>query len=168
MGTADIKRVQFVGSALAHLFFCSTMSTPQEKSNVTVTPVPDITLVSDSKDEDIVDLEAVAREATAKLEKDLVDAKVQNEGIAQKKQERANRQAAVKKKKEDKEVVEAKQKLESGQGSQEKGSSATSGKFHLPAFIGWKLTWFPVWAGRSSRKRNGRAVQMQGEWVSKL
>ena len=88
------------------------MSTPQEKSNMAMTPVPDVTLVSDGEDEDIIDLEAVAREATAKLEKDLADMKVQNEGIARKKQEWANHQAAVKKKKEDEEAVEAKWKAD--------------------------------------------------------
>ena len=88
------------------------MSTPQEKSNATMTPVPDVTLVSDSEDKDIVDLEAVAREATAKLEKDLVDVKVWNEGIMWKKQEQVNRLAVAKKKKEDKESVEAQQKVD--------------------------------------------------------
>ena len=41
------------------------MSTHQEKSNETVMPVPDVTLVTDGggKDENIVDLEAVARAA---------------------------------------------------------------------------------------------------------
>ena len=88
------------------------MSTPQEKFNATVTPVPDVTLVSGGEEEDIVDLEAVAREAMAKLEKDLADTKARNEGIMWKKQERANRQAVVKKKKEDKEVAEAKWKAD--------------------------------------------------------
>ena len=43
--------------------------------------------ITDGKDKDIIDLEAMAREATAKLEKDLVDAKAWNEGIVWKKQE---------------------------------------------------------------------------------
>ena len=83
----------------------------QEKSNKTIMPVPDVTLVSDGEgeDENIVDLEAVARVATAKLEKDLVDAKAQNKRIAWKKQEWADR---LKKKKEDEEVVEAQWKVD--------------------------------------------------------
>ena len=56
------------------------------------------------EDENIVDLEAMA-----KLEKDLVDAKAWNERIAWKKQEWAD---CLKKKKEDKEVVEAQQKVD--------------------------------------------------------
>ena len=53
------------------------MSLHQEKSNETMMPVPNVTLVSDGKgkDKNIVDLEAVARAATAKLEKDLADTK---------------------------------------------------------------------------------------------
>ena len=74
------------------------MSMPQKQPNATMMPVPDITLVSNSEDEDIVDLDAVARAAMAKLEKDLAEAKVWNEGIAWKKQERANLQVAAKKK----------------------------------------------------------------------
>ena len=87
------------------------MSTHQEKSNETMTPVPDITLVSDSEGEDknIVDLEAVARVAMAKLEKDLVDTKAWNKRIAWKKQERVDH---LKKKKEDEEVAEAQQKAD--------------------------------------------------------
>ena len=73
---------------------------PQDQPNVTVTPIPDITLVSNGQDKDIINLEAMA-----KLEKDLVDAKVQNEGTAQKKQEWANCQAVAKEKKEDEEAV---------------------------------------------------------------
>ena len=42
----------------------------QEKSSTTVMLIPDVTLVSDSKDEEVVDLEAIARAAAAKLEKD--------------------------------------------------------------------------------------------------
>ena len=66
------------------------MSTSQEQSNVTVMLAPDATMVLDGKDEEIVDLEAVAREAKAKLDKDLVEAKVRNDGIAWKKQEWVN------------------------------------------------------------------------------
>ena len=108
MGATDIKRVQFVGSAS---LLCSAMSSHQEKTNETITPVPDITVVTDGKgeDEDVVDLEAVARAATAKLEKDLAEAKTWNERIARKKQERADR---LRKKKEDEDAKEAQQKLD--------------------------------------------------------
>ena len=71
---------------------CSAMSSHQEKTNETVSPVPDVTVLTDSEGEDeVVDLEAMARAATAKLEKDLAEAKTQNERIARKKQERADR-----------------------------------------------------------------------------
>ena len=85
---------------------------PQEKSKVTVTPVPDVTLVSDGEDEEIINLEAIARAAMAKLEKDLADAKVQNDEIVQKKQERVNCLAVVKKKKEDEEAAEVQRKAD--------------------------------------------------------
>ena len=80
------------------------MSTHQEKPNETVTPVPDITLVSDSEDEEVVDLEAVSRAAKAKLEEDLAKAKTRNVEIAWKKQAQVDHLA--KKKKEDKEAAE--------------------------------------------------------------
>ena len=52
------------------------MSLHQEKTNKTITPVPDVTIVMDSEGEDeVIDLEAVARAATAKLERDLVEVK---------------------------------------------------------------------------------------------
>ena len=85
---------------------------PQEQPNATMTPVPDINLVSDGEDEEIVNLEAITRLAKAKLDQDLAEAKVWNEGIAWKKQEQANRQAPAKKKKEDEEVAEAKWKAD--------------------------------------------------------
>ena len=72
------------------------MSTPQETSNAAMAPAIDVE--SDGEDEQVVNLVAVTREATAKLEKDLADAKVQNDEIMQKKQEWADRRAAVKKK----------------------------------------------------------------------
>ena len=46
------------------------------------------------------------------MEKDLAEAKAWNKGIAWKKQEQANCQMAAKKKKEDKEAVEAKWKAD--------------------------------------------------------
>ena len=55
------------------------MPMSQEQSIVTVTPAPD--MVSDGKDEEIVDLEAIAREAKVKLDKDLVEAKVWNDQL---------------------------------------------------------------------------------------
>ena len=87
------------------------MSSHQEKTNKTVTPVPDITVVTDGEGEDevVVDLEAMERVATAKLEKDLVEAKTQNERIARKKQERVDR---LWKQKEDEDAKEAQQKLD--------------------------------------------------------
>ena len=65
------------------------MSSHQEKANETIMPVPDVTVVTDGEGEDevVIDLEAMARAAAAKLEKDLVEAKTQNERITQKKQE---------------------------------------------------------------------------------
>ena len=85
------------------------MSSHQEKTNKTVSPVPDVTVLTDGEGEDEVDLEAVARAAAAKLEKDLAEAKTWNERIARKKQERADR---LRKKKEDEDVKEAQQKLD--------------------------------------------------------
>ena len=41
------------------------MSTSQKQSNATVMPVPDVTLVSDGDDKEVVNLEAVARVATS-------------------------------------------------------------------------------------------------------
>ena len=60
------------------------MSSHQEKSNKTMMPVPDVTVVTDGEGEDevIVNVEAVARVATAKLEKDLVEVKMWNKRIA--------------------------------------------------------------------------------------
>ena len=108
MGAADIKWVQFFRGK--HISSCSAMSSHQEKTNETVSPVPDITVLTDGKGEDeVIDLEAVARVAAAKLEKDLAEVKMRNERIAQKKQERADR---LWKKKEDEDMKEAQQKLD--------------------------------------------------------
>ena len=86
------------------------MSSHQEKTNKTVSPVPDVTVLTDSEGEDeVVDLEAMARAAAAKLEKDLAEAKTWNERIARKKQERADR---LQKKKEDEDAKEAQRKLD--------------------------------------------------------
>ena len=87
------------------------MSTPQEQPDVTMMPIPDVTLVSEGEgeDENIVNLEAMARAAMAKLEKDLVDVKAWNDRITWKKQEWADR---LKKQKEDEEVAEAKKKAD--------------------------------------------------------
>ena len=63
------------------------MSMPQETLNVTMMPVPDADMVSDGEDEQVVNLEAVAREAKEKLKKDLADTKAWNDEIMQKKQE---------------------------------------------------------------------------------
>ena len=82
------------------------MSSHQEKSNETVTPVPDVTLVSDGEDEEVVNLEAVSRAVKAKLEEDLVKAKTRNEEIAWKKQVQAVCLAVAKKNKEDEEAAD--------------------------------------------------------------
>ena len=83
------------------------MSSHQEKPKETLTPVPDVTIMSDDKDE--VDLEAIARLVKAKLDQDLADARAWNEGIAWKKQEWADR---LRKKKEDEDAKEAQRKLD--------------------------------------------------------
>ena len=104
MGATDIKRVQFVGSASLLL---SAMSSHQEKTNETVSPVPDITVLTDGEDE--VDLEAMERVAAAQLARDLAAVKRRNEQIAQKKQERAD---LLQKQKEDEDAREAQRKLD--------------------------------------------------------
>ena len=86
------------------------MSTHQEKPNETMTPVPDVTLVSDGEDKEVVDLEAVSRAVKAKLKEDLVKAKTWNMEIVRKKQVWAD--CLAKKKKEDEEVVEAQWKVD--------------------------------------------------------
>ena len=130
--------------------------------------VPDITLVSDGKgdDENIIDLEAVARAATAKLEKDLVDAKEWNDRIAWKKKERADRlrkkkedeDAAEAKKKADMDAVEAKRKAD--EEAREKVPVQPLVSCVLSVFLGWKLIWFPDWAGCPAQERDGGAVQV--------
>ena len=62
-----------------------------------------------SEDKEVVDLEAITRLAKEKLDQDLADARAWNEGIAQKKQERAD---CLRKQKEDEDVKEAQQKLD--------------------------------------------------------
>ena len=127
-------------------------------------PVPDVTTVSDGEDEEVVDLEAVARLVKAKLDQDLADARVWNEGIARKKQEQADR---LRKKKEDEDAVEAQRKLDE--------AAKAAKKFPVQPLVssvclsswGWKLTWFqtgPVvplesaTAGPSKRKVSGGKV----------
>ena len=110
------------------------MSSHQEKTNETVTPVPDITIVTDGEGEDevIIDLEAVARAATAKLEKDLAEAKTRNERIAQKKQEWADH---LQKQKEDKDVKEAQRKLDEAAKAAKKVLVQPPVRFILPVFL---------------------------------
>ena len=91
------------------------MSSHQEKANETMSPVPDVTVLTDGEDED--DLEAVARVAAAKLVKDLVELKKWNEQIAQKKQERAD---LLRKQKEDADAREAQRKLDEAAKAREK------------------------------------------------
>ena len=88
------------------------MSTPQETLNAAMAPIPHVDMPSDGKDEQVVDLVAITREAMAKLEKDLADVKVQNDVITQKKQEQADWKVVEKKCKEDKDVVAVKKKAE--------------------------------------------------------
>ena len=100
------------------------MSSHQEKTNETVTSVPDVTIVTDSEGKDeVVDLEAVARAATAKLEKDLAEAKTQNEKIAWKKQ------------KEDEDMKEAQRKLDEAAKAAEKVPVQPLVRFILPVFL---------------------------------
>ena len=121
------------------------MSTPQEKSNETVMPVPDVTLVSDGEDEEVVDLEAVARLAKAKLKEDFAKAKTRNEEITRKKQARAD---GLKKEKEDKEVAEAQRKVDEAAKKKVPVQPPVSSVFAC-LLGGRKLTWFPDWAGCS-------------------
>ena len=139
---------------------------PQEQPNTTVMLVPDVNLVSNSKDEEIVDLEAIARLAKAKLEEDLAKVKTWNDEIAWKKPEQANCLAAAKKKKDDEEVAEVKWKAD--EAKKKVLVPPPVSFFCLSSLVVQKLTWFPVWAGRSAQERNGRAIQAQGEWASKI
>ena len=156
MGATDIKRVQFVGSAS---LLCSAMSMPQEQADVTVMPAPDVTMVLDGEDEEVVNLEAIARLAMAKLAEDLAKAKTQNDEIAWKKEEWANRLAAAKKKKEDKEAVEA-QRNSDKEAKKKVSVPPPVSFFCLSSSVVWKLTWFSVWAGCSAREHNSRAIQV--------
>ena len=110
------------------------MSSCQEKTNETITPVPDITVVTDSEGKDeVVDLEAVARAAAAKLERDLAEAKTRNERIAWKKQERADR---LWKHKEDEDAKEAQRKLDEAAKAAKKVPVEPPVRFILPDFLG--------------------------------
>ena len=109
------------------------MSSHQEKTNETVSPVPDVTVLTDGEGEDEVDLEAVARAAAAKLEKDLAEAKMRNERITQKKQERADR---LQKKKEDEDAKEAQRKLDEAAKAAKKVPVEPPVRFILPDFLG--------------------------------
>ena len=133
------------------------MSSHQEKSNETVMPVPDVTMVMDGKgeDEDVIDLEAVAKVAMAKLEKELAEVKARNERITQKKQEWADQ---LKKKKEEDDAAEVKQKA-----AKKVPVQPLVSLFCLSSW-GQKLTWFPDWASSSTCECDGGAVQTQGEW----
>ena len=114
------------------------MSSHQEKTNETVSPVSDVTVLTDGEGGDEVNLEAVARAATAKLEQDLVEAKTWNERIARKKQERADR---LRKKKEDEDAKEAQQKLDEAAKARKKVPVEPPVRSILPVFLeSWKLT----------------------------
>ena len=110
------------------------MSLHQEKTNKTVTPVPDVTVVMDceGKDEDVVDLEAMARVAAAKLEKELMEAKAWNERIARKKQEWADH---LWKQKEDEDAKEAQRKLDEATKATKKVPVQPPVRFILPVFL---------------------------------
>ena len=123
------------------------MSSHQEKSKETMTPVPDVTTMSDSKDGEVVDLEAVARLAKVELDQDLADARVQNEGIARKKQEWVD---CLRKKKEDEDAAEAQWKLDEAAKATKKVLVQPSVSLVCLSSWGWKLTWFPDWASSSA------------------
>ena len=109
------------------------MSSHQEKTNETMSPVPDVTILTDDEGEDeVIDLEAMARAATAKLEKDLAEAKTWNERITRKKQERADR---LRKKKEDEDAKEAQWKLGEAAKAAKKVPVQPPVRFILPVFL---------------------------------
>ena len=110
------------------------MSSHQEKTDEAKTPVPDVTVVTDGEgeDEDVVDLEAVARVAAAKLAKELSDAKAQNERIMWKKQERAD---CLRKKKEDEDAAEAKRKLDEAVKATKKAPVQPPVRITLPVLL---------------------------------
>ena len=86
----------------------------------------------EGEDEDVVDLEAVARAATAKLEKELTEAKVWNERITQKKQAWVDH---LRKKKEDEDVAEVKRKLDEAAKAMKKVPVQPPVRFILPVFL---------------------------------
>ena len=109
------------------------MSSHQEKTNETMSPVPDVTVLTDGEGEDeVVDLEAVARVAAAKLEKDLAEVKMRNERITRKKQERADH---LWKKKEDEDAKEAQRKLDEATKAVKKVPVQPPVRFILPVFL---------------------------------
>ena len=108
------------------------MSSHQEKTNETVSPVPDVTVLMDGEGEDEVDLEAVARAAAAKLEKDLAEAKTWNKRITWKKQERVD---CLQKKKEDEDTKEAQRKLDEAVKATKKVPVEPPVRSILPVFL---------------------------------
>ena len=114
------------------------MSSHQEKANETVSPVPDVTVLTDGEDE--VDLEAVARVAAAKLAKDLAELKKRNERIAQKKQERAD---LLRKQQEDVDAREAQQKLDEAAKARKKVPVVPPVRSTCLSLRSRKLTCFP-------------------------
>ena len=137
------------------------MSSHQEKSKETVMPVPDVTTISNTEDEEVVDLEAVARLAKAKLDQDLADVRARNEGIAWKKQEQVDR---LRKKKEDEDMAEAQRKLDEAAKAAKRVPVQPLVSLVFLSSWGWKLTWLPGWASSPAQERDSGAVQMQGEW----
>ena len=115
------------------------MSLHQEKTNETVSLVPDVTVLTDGEVE--VDLEAMERVAAAQLARDLAAAKRRNERIAQKKQERAD---LLRKQKEDEDAREAQRKLDEAAKARKKVPVAPPVCSSFSVFLRiWKLTCFP-------------------------
>ena len=88
--------------------------------NVTLTD-----MVSDGEDKQIVDLDAIAREAQVKLEKDLADTKAWNDKIAQKKQQHADQKKEVERQHQedvDKKVARLVVKEKADEATKKKGS----------------------------------------------
>ena len=117
--------------------------------------------MSNSEDDEIVDLEAITRLAKVKLDQDLVDARARNEGIAWKKQERVDR---LRKKKEDEDAAEAQRRLDEAAKAAKKVPVQPLVSSVCLSSWGWKLTCFPDWARSAAWERDGGAVQTQGEW----
>ena len=105
----------------------SAMSTSPEKSNATMMPVPDANMVSDSRDKQVVNLEAVVKEVQAMLAQELVEVKRQNEEIIQKRKEQDNQKATVVEKKCLQEADVEKRRLEAQKEADEEATKRKEG-----------------------------------------